>query len=318
MSYDPDILSGPLGASDDNVKIAMKLYELDGMEPPEALIRVAKGIDPLESLIPSMVRDPSPDRGVTLAEFMRSLRERPWRHTNYQIGLAPQESSETCMPILGLYEVEPVDDDGRLTAIHLDRFHVAEYPGSGTHRVVCVFDLELTFPREQKAFTFSQSIGCSARDGEFAALVNVPLFTGIPSNARSALLRCRTYNVRNESDTPVFACLANNAFEMVVQFAGPAYPVLSAFSTLISSTAESLQQRRRNVCVQEFEFGLTTQMGSQLVCGQLVAAQLSRRQCDSWCWADYRYDRSRRLLVGPGGRVANEFNYVLLGLYREG
>lgn len=177
-----------------------------------------------------------------------------WRHTSHSFGFIPAGASGPG-PIRHVSEIEPAPalKDARLR-ISLDGLRVADYPGSGIHRVL------FNFFAQNRTQTGVEDVNFNAtyriREGEHAAVLNYPIFVGVAPPETGLVIRCFTVNVRNDTDEGFLNLLESDTFKKGLQLAATAQPALAPLSNLAVGMTKAIAQRHRNVAVQDVYLGL--------------------------------------------------------------
>ena len=103
---------------------------------------------------------------------------------------------------------------------------VADYPGRGMHRVL--FDFAAR-NQDQGGEQLHFSTAYRVREGEEAAVLGRPIFTGLQAGAEGLFLQCLTVNVLNEEDEALLRFLEGDAFTNGLQLLTTAQPALGPF-----------------------------------------------------------------------------------------
>jgi hypothetical protein len=238
----------------------------------------------------------------------------PWRHTSHSIGFIPAGASGA-RPIWHVSEVEadPSLKNERLR-ITLDGLRVANYPGGGIHRVLFNFYVQNQTGTGVEDVNFNATY--RVLEGESAAVLNFPIFTGVAPPETGLVLRCYTVNVRNDNDELFLDLLESDVLRRGLTLGATAQPALGALSSLAVGMAKTIATRRRNVPVQDVHLGLdlgSSATGARLAAGSYVAVQMPATFQHAWRWADWIYDANS----GQIRNTANELiplNYFILGV----
>ena len=152
-------------------------------------------------------------------------RDRAWLHTAHAIGyLAPVDSASSgLMPIRHAASITPDDDlKGARIKLTLDGLRVADYPGRGMHRIW--FDFAARNQTSQGPEQLHFNTTYRAAEGEQAAVLGRPIFTGLQVGAEGLFLQLATVNVLNESDEKLLRFLDSDAFQGGLQLLTTAQP----------------------------------------------------------------------------------------------
>ena len=237
-----------------------------------------------------------------------------WRHTTHTIGFIPANASGTT-PIQHVGEVaaDPALKDARLR-ITLDGLRVADYPGRGIHRVLFNFFVQNQTGTGVEDVNFNATY--RVREGESAAVLNFPIFTGVAPRETGLVLRCYTVNVKNDNDEAFLDLLESDVLRQGLTLAATAQPALGALSSLAVGMAKTIATRRRNVPVQDVHLGLDfggPATGARLAAGSYVAVQMPAAFQRAWRWADWSYDASSGQILNANAELI-PLNYFILGV----
>jgi hypothetical protein len=258
----------------------------------------------------------APGERFGLAE--RLFGDPPWRHTSHGFGFIPAGASGR-VAIRHVGDVEPESDlrDARLR-ISLDGLRVADYPGSGTHRVLFNFFAQNRTRSGIENLNFNATY--RVREGDGAAVLNYPIFVGLSPPETGLVIRCFTVNVKNDNDESFLDLLESDTFKIGLQLVQTAQPALAPLSSFAVGMTKAIAKRSRNVAVQDVHLGLDfgrTSTGARLARGSYVAVQMPSAFLRSWRWSDWSYDTSSAQILDPGDRPL-PLNYFVIGVSRGG
>lgn len=241
-----------------------------------------------------------------------------WRHTSHGFGFIPAGASGR-VAIRHVSEVEPEPElrNARLR-ISFDGLRVADYPGSGTHRVLFNFFAQNRTRSGIEDMNFNATY--RVREGDGAAVLNYPIFVGLSPPETGLVIRCFTVNVKNDNDESFLDLLESDTFKLGLQLAQTAQPALVPLSSFAIGMTKAIAKRNRNVAVQDVQLGLDfgdTSTGARLAGGSYVAVQMPSSLLRSWRWSDYSYDTSSGQILGPADRLL-PLNYFVIGVSRSG
>jgi hypothetical protein len=241
-----------------------------------------------------------------------------WRHTSHGFGFIPAGASGR-VAIRHVGEVEPEPDlrDARLR-ISLDGLRVADYPGSGTHRVLFNFFAQHRLDTGVEDVNFNATY--RVREGDSAAVLNYPIFVGVSPPELGLVIRCFTVNVKNDNDEGFLDLLESDTFKIGLQLVKTAQPALAPLSSFAVGMTKAIAKRNRNVAVQDVQLGLDfggTSTGARLAVGSYVAVQMPSAFLRSWRWSDWSYDTSSGQILGQADRLL-PLNYFVIGVSRSG
>jgi hypothetical protein len=247
--------------------------------------------------------------------------DRAWQHTAHAVGyLAPAAG-----PQAGLLEIQHagnIDPDGGLNGarvkLTLDGLRVADYPGRGMHRVL--FDFAARNQTGQGAEQLHFSTAYRVAEGEEAAVLGRPIFTGLRAGAEGLFLQCATVNVLNEGDEALLRFLEGDAFMNGLQLLTTAQPALGPFVALTLGLTQTIAARHRNVAVQKVDLGLDFSripLRPKLAEGSYIAVQIPQSLRTVWEWDDWRYDPANGHLVSALDLgLLIPYNYFVVSLSR--
>src|SRR5687767_1423121 len=156
-----------------------------------------------------------------------------------------------------------------------NRLRVADYPGSGTHRILFDFYARNQVPGFGEDLHFNATY--RVREGERASIAGYPIFLGLNVGADGVAFRCHTVNVKNDADEAFLDFLEGDVFKSGLKLATIAQPAIAPLTGLALGLTKSIAQRNRNVSVQDFYLGLDftgTSMGARLAVGDYIAVQI--------------------------------------------
>jgi hypothetical protein len=247
--------------------------------------------------------------------------DRAWQHTAHAVGyLAPAVG-----PLAGLLEIQHagniVPEEGLRGArvkVTLDGLRVADYPGRGMHRLL--FDFAARNQTGQGAEQLHFSTAYRVAEGEEAAVLGRPIFTGLQAGVEGLFLQCATVNVLNEGDEALLRFLEGDAFTNGLQLLTTAQPALGPFVALTLGLTQTIAARHRNVPVQKVDLGLDFSripVRPKLAEGSYIAVQIPQGLRTVWEWDDWRYDPANGHLVSaldPGLLIP--YNYFVVSVSR--
>jgi len=284
---------------------AAKLREIGEDEIADAMMTSSPGAPPTYGLLPRL--------GIG--------HERAWLHTAHAIGyLAPVDGPRSgLLPIRHAANITPdVTLKGAQIKLTLDGLRVADYPGRGVHHIL--FDFAARNQTDQGAEQLHFNTVCRAAEGEEAAVLGRPIFTGLQVGSEGIFLQFATVNVLNEDDEKLLHFLEGDAFQGGLQLLTTAQPALAPFSALALGLTETIAKRARNVTVQEVNLGLDFSKIAprpRLAEGSYIAVQIPETKRAAWQWDEWGYDpvSGRVVSVQEPGRLT-PYNYVILGVSR--
>jgi len=237
-----------------------------------------------------------------------------WRHTSHSVGFIPAGASgDGAIRHVGEGEADPSLKDARLR-ITLDGLRVADYPGGGIHRVLFNFFVQNRTGTGVEDVNFNATY--RVREGESAAVLNFPIFTGVAPRETGLVIRCYTVNVKNDNDELFLDLLESDVLRQGLTLAATAQPALGQLSSLAVGMAKAIATRRRNVPVQDVNLGLDfggPVTGARLAAGSYVAVQMPTAFQRAWRWPDWSYDAGSGQICNAAGELI-PLNYFILGV----
>jgi hypothetical protein len=291
------------------------LAKMPAEERAQKLMELADLAEPMEDM-----DDKTLQSGLQVKNLFSSV-TRPWEHTSHVFGfLDASDARGALMPVKSALDL-PADASlaGAQVDITLDRLRVAAYPGRGAHRILFAFAARNQ--RKDGADDLHFNVLVRAREGESAAVVGVPVFSGLGVGPSGVLLQCTTVNVKNEDDEALLAAFESDVMKDGLQLLSTAQPAVGIVSCLAVALTKSLAKRHRNVAVQDFTMGLDlggAAVGTRLRLGTYFAVQ-APDEALATCWDDWAFNRLSGLLVKrdtPGKPIP--YNYVAFGVRRHG
>src|SRR2546430_13030685 len=218
-----------------------------------------------------------------------------WVHTAHVFGyLAPGSSESGVLPIrhAGNMAGDPQLKNSRIR-ITLNRFRVAQYPGSGTHRVLLDFYARNEVPGTAEALHFNATF--RAREGEEVAAIGYPIFIGLNVGSEGVAFGCKTVNVQNDNDQKFLEFLDSDVFKAGLRLASTLQPAIAPLTGMALGMTKAIAQRNQNVSVQEFMMGLDFSddpAGARLAEGSYLAVQIPQSSLLIWDWNEWVFNRA--------------------------
>jgi hypothetical protein len=248
--------------------------------------------------------------------------DRPWQHTAHTFGhLAPAAPGSDVLAINHAGNI-PADESLKNSRIKitLDRLRVADYPGSGTHRVLFDFYAQNQVPGQVEHLHFNAAY--RVREGEQAAILGYPLFVGLNVGTEGVAFKCFTVNVANDADEAFLAFLDSDAFKAGLQLATTMQPAIGLFSETALALTKAIAEHNRNVPVQDFYMGLDFSdipTRARLNEGSYLVVQVPEGLLSIWDWSEWVYNPNSGQIVhvdDPTQLVP--YNYVVFSVSRFG
>lgn len=297
-----------------------RLPLIDSLPPAEAAAKLREvGEDNLADAVDAAPQAAPETYGVLSRVGIG--RDRAWLHTAHAVGfLAPAAGQESgVLPIRHAADIAPdYGLKGGRVKITLDGLRVADYPGRGMHRIL--FDFAARNQTDRGAEQLHFNATCRAAEGEQAAILGRPVFTGLQVGGEGIFLQLATVNVANEGDEKLLAFLDSDVFKGGLQLLTTAQPALAPFSAVAVGLTQAIAARNRNVAVQAVDLGLDFSQVAprpRLAEGSYIAVQIPETITTVWDWQDWAYDPAVGRLVStvdPGLLIP--YNYLVVSVSR--
>ncbi|HEY4678166.1 MAG TPA: hypothetical protein VIJ01_13430 [Candidatus Angelobacter sp.] len=266
-------------------------------------------------------------RSSVIGGWLESLwpsNEKPWRHTSHTFGyLGPSAPGGNFIPIHHAGNIVPdITLRNKRIRITLDRLRVGAYPGGGTHRVLFDFYAQNQVPTNVEHLHFAATY--RVREGEQAAIIGYPLFSGLNVGTEGVAFKCFTVNVKNDEDEAFLDFLESDVFKAGLKLVSTAQPAIGPLSQMALGLTKTIAGRHKNVPVQDFYMGLdfsTIPTRARLAEGAYLAVQIPESLETTWNWTDWVFDPSTGQVVNRAeGKRLIPFNYLVFSVsrYTEG
>jgi len=254
-----------------------------------------------------------------LSRFL-PFQNRQWQHTAHAFGyLTPSLPGSEPLTIrhAGNIEADPTLRNSRIK-ISLDRLRVADYPGSGTHRILFDFYAQNQVSSGIEHLHFNATY--RVRENEEAAIIGYPIFVGLNVGIEGVVFRCLTVNVKNEDDEALLGFLESDVFKSGLMLATTAQPAIAPLSSMAVALTKSIARRHKNVPVQEFYIGLDfTKMPfrARLNEGSYIAVQIPEAFERVWDWDEWVYHpKSGQVVSRDDEAKLIPYNYLVFSVSR--
>jgi hypothetical protein len=246
---------------------------------------------------------------------------KPWGHTSHSFGFLPQAGAAD-PPLLPLYHAGQIKPDlslrGAGVTIRLDSLRLADYPGSGVHRVLFDFSAVNTIgPSQAEHLHYNATF--RAREGEEAAVVGLPIFVDLNVGDLGLAFKCATVNVANEGSQRALDMLDSDLVKSGLQLAKTAQPAIGPLSQIAIGLTKAILGVNKNVPVQEFTLGLDfdpVATGARLREGAYFAVQVP--SLAGWDWSQWFWHPSRGCLISKADpNTLCPWNYIIFRVSRN-
>jgi hypothetical protein len=248
------------------------------------------------------------------------FQDKPWQHTAHAFGyLAPASTGSGLLPInhAGNITSQPELKNARIK-LTLDRLRVADYPGSGTHRIL--FDFYATHQVKARVEHLHFNATYRVRDGEQAAVIGYPIFVGLNVGTEGVAFKCFTVNVKNEDDGYFLDLLESDVFRTGLKLVSTVQPAVAVVSEMAVGLTKTIAARRKNVPVQDFYLGLDFSnilSRARLAEGTYFAVQIPETLQTVWDWQEWMYNPGNGHLVNSAdSRQLIPYNYIVFSVSR--
>jgi len=247
--------------------------------------------------------------------------DRVWLHTAHAVGFLAPVAGPGSGPLPIRHAADIAADDGLNGArvkVTLDGLRVADYPGRGMHRIL--FDFAARNQTDQGAEQLHFNAVCRVAEGEQAAVLGRPVFSGLRVGGEGIFLQLATVNVANEDDERLLGFLDSDAFKGGLQLLTTAQPALAPFCAVAVGLTEAIAARHRNVAVQAVDLGLDFSRAAprpRLAEGSYIVVQVPETIQAVWRWQDWGYDpASGRIVSAAQSGLLIPYNYLVLSITR--
>ncbi|MES2036671.1 MAG: hypothetical protein V4495_02445 [Pseudomonadota bacterium] len=261
---------------------------------------------------------------ATAAEFMSGQvsgqglfgPQKAWKHTGAILGFlqTPAKKSSVKIPIHGASKVTgDTNIIGKRVKISLDKFYVSEYPGNGTHLILCEFTGKNQMSTETEELHFA--LRFNANDRTSASLNGVPIFMGVTVGNNGISFEGRSINVNSSGDENVLDTLGTPAFQNGLGLLLSAQPALKPFTSLATAVVKTIANKSKNAQIHNFSLGLDFEASgssANLQYGSYVVVQ-----CDDtldWDWSKYEWNRDTNMIELKDKSGPFAFNFMVFGL----
>lgn len=261
-------------------------------------------------------------QGGASGNWFGSNSNKPWQATGMVVGYIPPRQTGNQVPVTS---AAAMTGDRALIStrikISLDRFFVKEYPGSGTHKILCEFagkNQVISSPRagkkskdaEEMRFAFNTQ----ANDNEPASVSGHPIFLGVVVGSDGLSFEGRTVNVGSKMNDAVQKMLGSPIFKNGLSLMTSAQPALKPFVGLAGSVVEAVAKSKDNYQVHNFNLGLDFSeniTSAKLRHGSYVIIQTNQTD---WNWTNTHWSPDALCLIDNQTGKSVEANYLILGV----
>ena len=238
-----------------------------------------------------------------------------YAYSGILMGFIPSGSKGKALQIQSAFELDPnMDLKGARIKITLDKFYVANFPGTGTHSILCEFTgkNQLSQAAEEMRFALSTT----ANDRSSAAISGAPIFLGVSVGQDGIAFEGRTVNVASSDDALLMDALGSDAFRNGLALLTSAQPALKPFVGLAGSVVKAIAGRTKNRQIYAFKLGLDFAGGAtsaRLREGSYIVVQADDVVFE---WSAHTWNSDARSVVETATGNPIDFNYMVFGVSR--
>ncbi|MEJ8476430.1 hypothetical protein [Roseibium algae] len=233
-----------------------------------------------------------------------------WGHTGFICGYLPPVTEEKLSKIESALTLKPdLDLVNTRVKITLEKFWVHNYPGFGTHQILCEFTGKNQLENEPEELRFA--LTANAKDGASAAIAGSPIFLGVSVGQNGIAFEGKTINVASKSDENILSAIGSGPFKEGLGLLTKAQPALRPFVSLTSSVVQSVLSRAKNKQVFEFKLGLdfaNSQTSVPLRKGSFIVVQADPT---TWDWDTLAWNTDSGQVVVRSTKTPVEYNYLV-------
>lgn len=238
-----------------------------------------------------------------------------YAYSGILMGFIPSGSKGKALPIQSAFELDPdMDLKGARIKITLDKFYVANFPGTGVHSILCEFTGKNQLSEAAEEMRFA--VSTSANDGSSAAISGAPIFLGVSVGQDGIAFEGRTVNVASSDDALLMDALGSDAFRNGLALLTSAQPALKPFVGLAGSVVKAIAGRNKNKQIYAFKLGLDFAGGAtsaRLREGSYIIVQADDGIFD---WSAHTWSSDARSVIETATGKPIDFNYMVFGVSR--
>jgi hypothetical protein len=261
------------------------------------------------------------------AEFNRALAagqaglfaKRPYIHKGLILGyIAPSPvGPANAIPVQGVSKIG-VNSGliGQRIKITMDKFYVRNYPGTGTHKILCEFAGKNQVAGETEELRFA--LRFEVQDRGSAGITGAPIFMGVTVGKDGISFEGRTVNLSSKNDETILSALDSPAFKSGLSLIEYAQPALKPFTGLAKAVVQSVCTRSNNRQVHNFNLGLDfsdNATSARLALGSYIVVQADPGPDQPWDWSHYVWNADAMSLQPNDPQVLEiDFNYMVFAV----
>lgn len=238
-----------------------------------------------------------------------------YAYSGILMGFIPLGAKGGTIQIHSAFELDPdMGLKGARIKITLDKFYVANFPGTGTHAILCEFTGKNQLSKAAEEMRFA--ISTTANDRSSAAVNGAPIFLGVSVGQDGIAFEGRTVNVASSDDTLLMEALGSDAFRNGLALLTSAQPALKPFVGLAGSVVKAIAGRNKNRQIYAFKLGLDfagSATSARLREGSYVVVQADDRVFD---WSAHTWHSDSRSVIETATGMPIDYNYMVFGVSR--
>jgi hypothetical protein len=236
-----------------------------------------------------------------------------YAHTGILLGYIEPAAGAGLIPIQNALTIsaDAALKDSRIK-ITLDKVFVQNFPGTGTHEILCEFTGKNQIEGEAEEMRFA--LTTTANDGSGAAISGAPIFLGVSVGKNGIAFEGRLINVKSSSDAGLMDALGSDVFKNGLSLLTSVQPALKPFVGLAGSVVKAVAARSENCQVYAFRLGLDFGNGSTSACLKYGSYVVVQADADSWDWTKLSWNPDSQLIVNQADGQRIELNYIVVGV----
>ncbi len=255
----------------------------------------------------------------SLFDFFGKKKRKAYMFTSHAFGYIPINELNSTSPVqimhAGVIKADKTLKNSQIK-ITLDRLIVYDYPGSGTHNILCDFYAQNQLQKQTEHIHFNQLY--RVQEGQQAGIIGFPVFIGLNVGREGVAFKCFTINVKNEQDEKILEYLDSDVFKSGLVLASTINPAIAPLSSLAFGITKMFAGRNKNVAVQDFFMGLdfsSVATRARLAEGSYIAVQIP--EDIGWNWSNWLYNPIRgRIVNRHDHKKTIPYNYMVFGVSR--
>jgi len=238
----------------------------------------------------------------------------PFHATGAQVGFIAADGTGKLEDVVSAAELRA--DPGLIDSqikISFDRAFIYEYPGLGTHSILCEFVGRNQIKDETEALRMA--LRFQSADNAGVSALGVPIFLGLTVGPNGIAFEGRSINVSSSADEFLLEALDGEAFKNGLALVNAVQPGLKPLVALIQGAVKNVVKRTRNTQVHHFNLGLDFSNSATSARLRLGSYVVSQTNSTDWDWSEFVWDRnSLSLRRRDAGATAIDFNYMVIGV----